>query len=372
MTRKAPKAPVYFVDMRADMESGVIGRLRNAMKKAGILDVVGDGDLAAVKLHFGEKGSTAYIRTPYVGAVVEELKSTGCRPFLTDTNTLYVGSRSDSVGHIRTAMENGFAYGSVGAPVIIADGLKGGNYEAVGIKGKHFTEVKIASDIARADAMVVLTHVKGHELTGIGGAIKNMGMGCGSRSGKLAMHSDIRPKVTKDRCIGCAKCIGWCPAGAISLKRKKAVIDPGLCVGCAECIVVCPERAIKIQWNWSAVRVQEKMAEYAAGVKATKKKIGFINFITDVSPQCDCYPFSDAPIVPNVGILLSLDPVAIDKASVDLINKQPGIRGTALKRGHRADADKLRTLYPDVDWTVQIKHARSLGLGNDKYRLVKA
>ncbi len=325
-----------------------------------------------MKVHFGEKGSTAYIRTPYVGAVVEELKTAGCRPFLTDTNTLYVGSRSDSIGHIKTATENGFAYASVGAPVIIADGLKGGNHDVVPIDGKHFTEVKIASDIARADAMVVLSHVKGHEFTGFGGAIKNLGMGCGSRAGKLAMHSDVRPRVSIDHCIGCAKCVSWCPVRAISLKRKKACIDPEVCIGCAECIVVCPESAIKIQWGSSTSRLQEKMAEYAVGAAKTKtRSIAFINFITDVSPQCDCYPFSDAPIVPNVGILLSLDPVAIDKASVDLVNKQAGIEGSALKTRRKADTDKIRALYPDVDWRIQIEHARSLGLGTTEYSLVK-
>ena len=372
MKKKAGRASVYLVDMRANMESGVIGRLKKAMKKAGVLKIAGEGDLVAVKMHFGEKGSTAYIRTPFVGAVIEELKTAGCSPFLTDTNTLYVGSRSDSVRHLKTAFENGFAYGSVGAPVVIADGLKGGNSEVVPVGGKHFDEVKIASDIARADALLVLSHVKGHELTGFGGAIKNMGMGGGSRAGKLAMHSDVRPKVSRDRCIGCAKCMSWCPAGAIALKRKKAEIDPEVCIGCAECIVVCPEHAIKIQWNWSAPRVQEKMAEYAAGVAETKKKrMAFINFVTDVSPQCDCYPFSDTPIVPNAGILLSLDPVAVDKASVDLINKQPGIGDSALKFRHKADTDKFKDLYPDVDWNIQIEHARSLGLGTTFYKLIK-
>jgi uncharacterized Fe-S center protein len=165
--------------------------------------------------------------------------------------------------------------------------------------------------------------------------------------------------------------VGWCPVHAISLKRKKAGIDPDICIGCAECIVVCPERAIRIQWNWSAPRVQEKMAEYAAGVAKTKRKIAYINFITDVSPQCDCYPFSDAPIVPDAGILLSFDPVAIDKASADLINKQPGIKGSALKRGHTPEADKFRHLFPELDWTIQLKHAEALGLGTTAYELVK-
>lgn len=366
------KSKVYLVDMRANVDSGVIDRLRKAIKASGVGAVVGKGDLVAVKLHFGEKGSTAYVRTPYVGAVVEELKALGARPFLTDTNTLYVGSRSDSVKHLRTATENGFAFGSVGAPVIIADGLKGGNHEAVEIEGKHFGEVMIASDIARADAMVVLSHVKGHELTGFGGAIKNLGMGCGSRAGKLAMHSDVKPAVSTGKCTGCSRCVGWCPVGAISLKGKKARIDEEICIGCAECIVVCPEKAIKIQWNWSAARVQEKMAEYAAGAAKTKHgKIGFINFVTDVSPQCDCYPFSDTPIVANAGILLSVDPVAVDQASVDLVNSRPGIADSALAKSRRAGSDKFGALYPDVDWRIQIKHADHLGLGTTRYTLIK-
>jgi uncharacterized Fe-S center protein len=370
--KKKDGSPVYFVDMRADMESGVIDRLRKALTQAGVSGVAGEGDLVAVKMHFGEKGSTAYIRTPYVGAVVEELQASGCRPFLTDTNTLYVGTRSDSVSHLKTAVRHGFAFGSVGAPLIIADGLKGGNYDMVEIGGKHFREVMIASDIARADAMVVLTHFKGHEFTGFGGAIKNLGMGCGSRGGKLAMHSDVRPLVAAERCIGCAKCVGWCPVRAISLKRKKAHIDPEVCIGCAECIVVCPEHAIRIQWGSSTRKLQEKMAEYAVGAAKTKHgKIAFISFITDVSPQCDCYPFSDTPIVPNIGILLSLDPVAIDQASVDLVKKEPGIRGSALKQRGKASADKFRELYPDVDWGIQIRHAEALGLGTTRYRLVR-
>ena len=365
--KKSKASEVYFVDMRSSTDSNLMDRLKRGISKSGILKVAAERDLVAVKMHFGEKGSTAYLRPPYVRVVLDELRARGARPFLTDTNTLYVGSRSDSVAHISTACENGFTLASMGTPVVIADGLKGGNYKTVPVKGKHFREVKIAADIAQADALIALTHVKGHELTGIGGALKNLGMGCGSRAGKLAMHSDVRPYVS-DRCIGCKRCVGWCPVGAISVESKRARIDSQVCIGCAECIVVCPERAIRIEWNTTASRVQEKMVEYAAGAMKTKRKVGFVSFIMDVSPQCDCYPFSDAAFVPDVGILVSLDPVAIDKASIDLINRQPGLPATATKV-HKAGTDKIRSIHPDVDWRIQLKHAEALGLGTTRYKL---
>jgi uncharacterized Fe-S center protein len=372
MKAKVNTARVYFVDLRASTERGVLDKLRDALKRAELLKVTAEGDLVAVKLHFGEKDSTAYLRTPYVRAVVDLLTSNGRVPFLTDTNTLYVGTRSDSVRHITTAVENGFSFASTGVPVIIADGLKGGQYQSVAVDGKHFSEVKIAADIARADAMVVLTHVKGHELTGIGGALKNLGMGGGSRAGKLEMHSDVRPRVSTDKCTGCGKCLQWCQVKAISLKRKKAVIDTGICVGCAECILVCPEKAPRIEWNWSGSLVQEKMVEYAAGAARTKERgIGYVNFIMDFSPQCDCYPFSDTPVIPNVGILISRDPVAIDRASADLVNRQQGLKGSALGKKYTERGDKIRLLHPDVDWKVQIRHAEKMGLGSSRYELVK-
>jgi uncharacterized Fe-S center protein len=361
---------VYFIDTRASMEDTVLERLVRGMKKAGILSVAKKQELLAVKMHFGERGNTSYIRPIYVRTVLDQYRETGCLPFLTDTNTLYVGSRCNTPEHIRTAVENGFSYASMGVPIVIADGLKGGNYESVPVKGEFFREVKIASDIARADALIALSHVKGHELTGFGGALKNLGMGCASRAGKMEMHADVRPRVS-EACIGCGKCTEWCQVKAIKLKGKKAVIDHGVCIGCAECIVVCPVRAIKINWKWDSGFVQKRIAEYAAGVVATKKrKAGYINFVMDVSPQCDCYNFSDASIVPNVGILISRDPVAIDRASVDLINKQEGIGGTAVKL-RKPGKDKIRDVHPEVDWTVQIKHAERLRLGTSKYQLIK-
>ena len=361
---------VYFVDMRASAERNLLARFTDCMEKAGVTGVAGEKDIVGIKLHFGEKGSTAYIKPIYVRTVVEALAKRGASVFLTDANTLYGGSRSDSVRHLKTAFEHGYSYSSMAAPVIIADGLKGTNFETVKIKGKHFQSVKIAADIARADALVMLTHVKGHELTGLGGALKNMGMGCGSRAGKLAMHSDVRPYVG-DKCIGCGTCLKWCPVEAIGLADGRAAITSKVCIGCGECMFVCPERAIKFKWDDSYRAVQEKIAEYALGVAGPKgKKMGYINVLMDIAPQCDCYPFSDASIVPNIGILASLDPVAIDQASADLINQAPGVAGTFLKHTEPG-TDKLRDIYPDLDWTVQLKHAEGLGLGTTRYTLVE-
>ncbi|HVP58300.1 MAG TPA: DUF362 domain-containing protein [bacterium] len=370
MKGRSMAAKVYFVDMRATVEVNLLARFVDCMEKAGVTKVAGPKDLVGVKLHFGEKGCTAYLKPTYVRTVVETLAKTGCSVFLTDANTLYGGSRSDSIRHLKTAFEHGFSYASMGAPVIIADGLKGTSYQTVKIDGKHFQSVKIAADIARADALVVLTHVKGHELTGIGGALKNMGMGCGSRAGKLSMHSDVRPYVG-DKCVGCGTCLGWCPVTAITLKDKRAMIASKICIGCGECMFVCPERAIKFQWDDSYKAVQEKIAEYALGVAKPKgEKIAYVNVLMDIAPQCDCYPFSDASIVANLGILASLDPVAIDQASADLINQAPGVPGTLVK-DTRPGSDKFRDIYPELDWTIQIRHAEEIGLGTSKYTLVR-
>jgi len=370
MKGKAMTSEVYFIDMRSTSESSLIDRFAACMEQAGVVKIAGEKDLLGIKMHFGEKGCTAYLKPIYVRTVIETMAKTKCSIFLTDSNTLYGGSRSDSVRHLKTAFEHGFSYGSMGVPVVIADGLKGNNYETVKIMGKHFQAVKIASDIVRADALLVLTHVKGHELTGLGGALKNVGMGCGSRAGKLAMHSDVRP-YAGDKCIGCAKCVGWCPTSAIKVEAKRAKIDSSMCIGCGECMFVCPERAIKFQWDESYRAVQEKIAEYALGVAQTKAgKMGYVSILMDIAPQCDCYPFSDASIVPNIGILASLDPVAIDQASADLINQMPGVPGTLLK-DTSPGADKFRDICPDLDWTIQIKYAEALGLGTSKYKLVK-
>jgi hypothetical protein len=367
---------VFTSDLAAGWKKNIpakVGDLFDCLKPG---DLFGPKDLIAVKLHFGERGGAAYIRPQYVRVIVDRIKKLQARPFLTDTNTLYVGSRTEAVSHLDTAFDNGFGRDVSGAPLVIADGLRGSNHAVVDLSGRHVKMARIAADIHNADGLVVLTHFKGHELAGFGGALKNVGMGCASREGKLEQHSNISPKVSRKRCVGCGECLQWCRGDAISLEggedETKAVIDPTCCIGCAECILACPNEAIQIQWNESIPVFMEKMVEYSAAALQRKKgKTLYVTFVTDVTPMCDCNPFSDRSIVPDLGILASDDPVAIDQAALDLVNGAVGNPMSALKSAFGAGEDKFRALYPHIDWSHQLQYAAELGLGTRDYNLVK-
>jgi uncharacterized Fe-S center protein len=364
------RSPVYFADLRAGPNQNLMDKLKRLLDAVGLAEKFKKGAFVAVKLHFGEAGNTAYIRPVFIRKIVDHVKETGGRPFLTDANTLYVGSRSDSVDHLITAIQNGFSYAVVGAPLIIADGLRGGNETAVTVNLKRFKRVYIASEIVRADAIISAAHFKGHELSGFGGTIKNLGMGCASRKGKLAQHSTVSPKVKRKRCEGCGECVAYCAQHAISLIDEKARIDPKKCVGCGECIIVCPNQAIQIQWDQAIPVFLENMVEYTAGVLTGKRrKATFLNFITQVSPTCDCYPHNDTPIVNDIGIVASNDPVAIDQASADLVNQAQGRKDSCLTKNFQPGKDKFRALYPNVDWEIQLNYAEHIGLGTRDYEL---
>ncbi|MEW5866061.1 MAG: DUF362 domain-containing protein [Bacillota bacterium] len=363
---------VYFTNMRTKSGLSLVDKVGALFDAAGFGKLLSKDDLVAIKLHVGEPGNLAYIQSPLVRRVVDKVKEAGARPFLTDANTLYVGRRANAVDHTISALENGFSYATVGAPFIVADGLMGHEHVKVSIDGVRLKEVRIGAAIAQADALIALSHFKGHEATGFGGALKNLGMGCASRSGKQEQHSDLRPSVRAGKCTGCGRCAKWCPTGALAVgEDRRARIDENLCIGCAECTITCNNRAIKIQWEEGQEgSLQEKMAEYALGVVKPKEgKCGFINFVMNVSPQCDCYAWNDAPIVPNLGILASVDPVALDAACVDLVNGAPALPNSEIAHaGHKTD--KLAALYPDVDWTVQLRHGERIGLGVRDYVLV--
>ncbi|MBI4773502.1 MAG: DUF362 domain-containing protein [Deltaproteobacteria bacterium] len=363
---------VYFADMRAGIRENLFDKLHLLLDRVGLSQKISAKDLVAIKMHFGERGNTAYIRPVFIRQIVDRLKALNARPFLTDANTLYVGARSDSVSHLNTAIENGFAYSVVGAPVIIADGLLGSSAVEVPVNGKHFETVSVGAEIAHADALISVAHFKGHELAGFGGAIKNVGMGSASRKGKLAQHSNVSPKVSKKRCIGCGECVDHCAQQAISIEEgEKSWIDPEKCVGCGECILVCPEGAINVQWNESIPVFMEKMVEYTKGVlKGKGPKSLFVNFLTQISPACDCYGHCDAPIVGDIGILASTDPVAIDQASVDLVNQRSIMAGSCLDGKDECVSDKFRGIYPQIDWKLQLEYAENIGLGSRAYELV--
>ena len=366
------KSKVYFIDLRATPKENLVSKLGRLIDIAGLSETIKERELVAVKLHFGELGNTAFIRPLFIRKIVESIKGVGGFPFLTDANTLYAGTRSDSPHHLTTAVQNGFAYSVVNAPLIIADGLRGKSETAVTVNQKRFKRVYIGTDIAEADALISVAHFKGHELSGFGGTIKNLGMGCASRKGKLAQHSTVGPKVIEKKCIGCGDCTSHCSQNALDLVDEKAVLDSKKCIGCGECIIVCPNEAIQIQWDQAIPVFLENMVEYTMGVlKGKEDKTLFLNFITNVSPACDCYGYNDAPIVRDIGVVASKDPVAIDQASVDLVNSEQALPESCLKTNIASGEDKFRGVYPNVDWTIQLDYAENLGLGSRSYKLEK-
>lgn len=366
------KSPVYFASARAfsDHEC-TTAKVQRLFDHAGFTGLIAPHDKTAIKLHFGEIGNDGFISPVYVRQVVDKIKACGALPFLTDTNTLYLGTRSNAVEHIGTAILHGFDYAVAGAPVIIADGLNGKNIRRVEIKKKHFREVSIAGDIAAADSLIVLSHFKGHIASGFGGAIKNLGMGCAPPAGKRAQHN-ARPFTIPEKCTGCASCMKVCPGKAITVKKKKSMIDHELCIGCFECMHVCPEHAIDIDWETEISEFMERMVEYAYGaVQGKEQKAGFMNFLIRITPDCDCFPFSDAPVVPDIGILASKDPVAIDAASFDLVNQQQGFSDSLLTGHYHKGGDKFKGVHAQTDGFRQVQYAEEIGMGSSRYDLIK-
>ena len=363
---------VYFADIRArDPHDSMVSKVNRLFEAAGFGEMIQKNDLTAIKLHFGELGNDSYINPVYARQVVEQVRAAGGKPFLTDSNTLYLGSRANAVDHIGTAVLHGFDFAVVGAPVIIADGLSGKNTKNVRINKKHFKNVVISGDIAASAGMIVLSHFKAHEVAGFGGAIKNLGMGCASAVGKQAQHA-ARPMVIEGVCIGCGKCTSVCPKSAIHIPHEKSVIDQARCIGCFECMTICPEHAIDIDWETEIPGFVERVVEYASGAVSGKEhKTGYINFLTKITPDCDCVPWSDAPIVPDIGILASRDPVAIDAASFDLVNGEKGNPASMLSCNMKKGQDKFRGLRPNTNPYLQVEYGEEIGLGSRQYKLIR-
>jgi len=363
---------VFMADMRAGTRENLFAKLLRLIDTCDIENQIHTGDLVAIKMHFGEKGGHAYIQPTFVRKVVDRVKELGGKPFLTDSSTLYPGQRKEAVSALNCAIENGFAYAVVGAPLIMCDGLRGHSSRRVKVEGGLLDSVDIGLEILEADSMITLSHFKCHELTGFGGAIKNLAMGCSSREGKLEQHSTVAPQVAEKLCNACAICLKSCAHDAISMVEGKARIDAEKCTGCGRCITACEPLAIQIQWNEQSGLVMKKMVDYARGALSGKEgKLLFINFATNVSPSCDCYGHSDAPIVPDIGILASTDPVALDQACADLVNQARGLPDTVMTSGHEPGCDKFRSVYPEIDWQTTLAQAEELGLGSRSYEITR-
>lgn len=366
------ESAVYFANARARMDKeSKVNKIRKLFDAAGFSEIIRKGDLTAIKLHFGELGNDSYVSPVLVRQIVDKVKTLGAKPFLTDTNTLYGGSRANSVDHIMTAIQHGFDYAVVDAPLIIADGLNSDYYEGIEINKKQFKSVKIAGEIAAADSMIVVSHFKAHLPAGFGGAVKNLGMGCAPASGKSEQHS-AKPIINQELCIGCKICMENCPASALTVNEKISGVDYDACQGCGKCLRVCPTHAIDFNWFVELPPFMERLTEYALGaVKGKEGRIGYFNLLLNITPDCDCVPWSDHPFVPDIGILASSDPVAIDYACYDLVNDQTGLKNSLLQRNHEPGKDKFKGVWENTEGLIQIDYGAQIGLGNKDYRLIE-
>ena len=362
---------VYFADLTAGYHENLPQKLTRLIRTAGLGGIEFEKRFVAIKLNFGEPGNMAYLRPQWARAVADFVRERGGIPFLTDCNTLYVGGRKNAVDHLQSAYLNGYTPYITGCPVLIADGLKGADEVEVPVRGGEYVKsAKIGRAVMDADVVISLTHFKGHVAAGFGGALKNIGMGCGSRAGKMEMHSAGKPVVEEENCVGCGMCARQCGQSAIRVE-KKAHIDETLCVGCGRCIAACPRDAIEPQWDESTTVMNRKIAEYTKAVLDGRDAF-HIAMVLDVSPNCDCDCYNGRAIIPNVGMFASFDPVALDQACVDAANAQAPIPGgDADRHGDHGHSDHFTYIHPDTDWAAGLEHGEKLGLGTREYELVK-
>ena len=369
---------VYFTDFRTVAGGdGLPTKLKKLIKKAGIAQLDLDGKFAAIKLHFGELGNISYLRPNYARAVVDVIRELGGKPYLTDCNTLYPGSRKNALEHLECAWQNGFTPLTVGCPILIGDGLKGTDDVAVPVRGgEDIKEAKIGRAVMDADVFISLTHFKGHEMTGFGGTIKNIGMGCGSRAGKKEQHNNGQPEISAELCRGCKRCQKECANGGLVFDSatRKMHIDTAHCVGCGRCIGACNFDAIEFT-NYAAVEdLNRRMAEYAKAVVDGRPNF-HISLVVDVSPNCDCHGENDVPILPNIGMFASFDPLALDQACVDACLRAKPMPGSQLsdnmaRCGFVDHHDHFRNSTPESEWRTCLSHAEKIGLGSREYELI--
>ena len=373
------RAKVYFTDFHTEaFGDGLPTKLQKLVRRAGIADLDMEGKFVAIKMHFGELGNISYLRPNYARAVVDVVKELGGKPFLTDCNTMYPGSRKNALEHLECAWQNGFTPLTVGCPVIIGDGLKGTDDIDVPVQGgEYIEEAKIGRAIMDADIFISLTHFKGHEMTGFGGAIKNIGMGCGSRAGKCDQHSSGKPHIDPEACRGCRRCQKECANGGLEFDEatKKMHVNANNCVGCGRCLGACNFDAIQFDNDAANALLNRRMAEYTKAV-VDGRPCFHISLIVDVSPNCDCHGENDVPILPNIGMFVSKDPLALDQACVDACLASKPLPGSQLAR-HLEDPnfkdhhDHFTNSSPESEWKSCLEHAEKIGLGTREYELIK-
>ena len=372
------KAKVYFTNFRTvAFGDGLPTKLKKLIKKAGIEQIDMDGKFVAIKMHFGELGNISYLRPNYAKAVADVVKELGGKPFLTDCNTMYPGSRKNALEHLECAWENGFTPLSVGCPILIGDGLKGTDDIDVPVNGGEYVKnAKIGRAVMDADVFISLTHFKGHEMTGFGGAIKNIGMGCGSRAGKTEQHCSGKPHIEEPMCRGCRKCQKECANGGLIFDEtsRKMHVDQEHCVGCGRCLGACNFDAIVFDSDDAVELLNYRMAEYAKAV-VDGRPCFHISLVVDVSPNCDCHGENDAPILPNLGMFASFDPLALDQACADACLAADPMPGSQLS-DHLADPhfhnhhDHFKNSTPESEWKSCLEHAEKIGLGSRDYELI--
>ena len=370
------KAKVYFTDFRTQVGHSLTEKLQKLIRRAGIGDIDMDGKFVAIKMHFGELGNLSYLRPNYAKAVADVVKELGGNPFLTDCNTLYPGSRKNALEHLDCANINGFNTVTTGCQIIIGDGLRGTDDIIVPVpNGEYCKEAYIGRAVMDADVFISLSHFKGHESTGFGGALKNIGMGCGSRAGKMHQHASGHPSVNADLCRACRRCAHECGSDAIKFDTGKAVIDQTLCKGCGRCIGACAFDAIANQNDSANEELCCKIAEYSAAVCAGRPCF-HISLVRDISPNCDCHGENDAPILPDVGMFASFDPVALDQACVDACLANEPMPNSQLsdnlhKERWHVYEDHFMNSNPNVRWKETLSHGEKIGLGTREYELIK-
>ena len=373
------KSNVYFTDFHTvAFGDGLPAKLKKLIKAAGIGNIDMDGKFVAIKMHFGELGNLSFLRPNYAKAVADVVSELGGQPFLTDCNTLYPGSRKNALEHLRCAWENGFTPLTVGCPILIGDGLKGTDDIEVPVNGGEYIKAaKIGHAIMDADVFISLTHFKGHEATGFGGTIKNIGMGCGSRAGKAAQHNSGIPHIDEDLCRGCRRCFRECANDGLEFDAvtKKMHVNPDNCMGCGRCLGACNFDAISFTDSSAVYQLNCKMAEYTKAVVDGRPNF-HISLVMDVSPNCDCHGENDVPILPNIGMFASFDPLALDQACADACLAASPMPDSQLARNMEQPDfvdhhDHFRNSTPESEWQSCLSHAEKIGLGSRQYNLIR-